>query len=170
MALWVGFCALSGIAISVVAQVVSSGIKVMVLAVIVGIGSNFFTEFVGAMQSQEPDIGKALSLVLAAMTLFGLRIFGPGIATGLISGGPQLGAGAAVGTALGAAGLAVAGGAAVVGGARLAARSGAALRSATSLSASARQSDNAPTRSATTAGAAAGKELKAGLEVSRSRT
>lgn len=103
----------------VLGNVVSSGIKVMVLAVIVGIGSNFFTEFVGAMQGQEPDIGKALSLVLAAMTLFGLGIFGPGIASGLVSGAPQLGAGAAVGTTLGAAGVAVLGGSAVIGGAGL---------------------------------------------------
>ena len=36
-------------------------------------------------------------------------IFGPGIANGLISGGPQLGAGAAVGTALAAGGIGVAG-------------------------------------------------------------
>src|SRR3546814_19818151 len=42
----------------VLGNVVSSGIKVMVLAVIVGIGSNFFTEFTGALQGQEPDIGQ----------------------------------------------------------------------------------------------------------------
>jgi len=103
----------------VLGNVVSSGVKVMVLAVIVGIGSNFFTSFVGAMQGQEPDIGKALSLVLAAMTLFGLGIFGPGIASGLVAGAPQLGAGAAVGTALGTAGVAVLGGGAVAGAAGL---------------------------------------------------
>jgi type IV secretion system protein TrbL len=37
--------------------------------------------------------------------MLGLTIFGPGIANGLIAGGPQLGAGAAVGTGLAAAGL-----------------------------------------------------------------
>ena len=58
--------------------------------------------------------------MLASLALLGLGIFGPGIATGLVSGAPQLGAGAAAGTALGAAGLAVAGGAALAGGARLA--------------------------------------------------
>ena len=36
--------------------------------------------------------------MLAALSLLGLGIFGPGIANGLVSGGPQLGAGAAVGT------------------------------------------------------------------------
>ena len=70
----------SFIAERVLGNVVSSGIKVMVLAVIVGIGSNFFTEFTTAVQGQEPDIGQALSLVLASLTLFGLGIFGPGIA------------------------------------------------------------------------------------------
>ena len=39
-----------------------------------------------------------MTLVLAALSLLGLGIFGPGIANGLVSGGPQLGAGAAVGT------------------------------------------------------------------------
>ena len=48
-------------------------------------------------------------LVLAALALLGLGIFGPGIATGLAAGAPQLGAGAAVGTALAAGGLGVAG-------------------------------------------------------------
>ncbi len=45
--------------------------------------------------------------MLAALAMLGLGIFGPGIATGLVAGAPQLGAGAAAGTALGAAGLAL---------------------------------------------------------------
>nr|WP_294814768.1 P-type conjugative transfer protein TrbL [uncultured Sphingomonas sp.] len=96
----------------VLGNVISSGIKVMVLAVIVGIGSNFFAEFTSALQGQEPDIAQAMSLALASLALFGLGIFGPGIASGLVSGAPQLGAGAAVATsALAAGGFAVAGGA-----------------------------------------------------------
>ncbi|MDT8760598.1 P-type conjugative transfer protein TrbL [Sphingomonas psychrotolerans] len=96
----------------VLGNVISSGIKVMVLAVIVGIGSGFFTEFASALQGKEPDIGQAMSLVLASLALFGLGIFGPGIASGLVSGAPQLGAGSAVATtALAAGGFAVAGGA-----------------------------------------------------------
>ena len=51
----------------VLGNVVSSGIKVMVLAVIVGIGSNFFAEFVSSMQGQEPDLGAAMSLALGAL-------------------------------------------------------------------------------------------------------
>ncbi|MBB5986522.1 P-type conjugative transfer protein TrbL [Sphingobium lignivorans] len=98
----------------VLGNVVSSGIKVMVLAVIVGIGSNYFTQFTTALQGQEPDIGQAMSLVLASLALFGLGIFGPGIASGLVAGAPQLGAGSAIATtALAAGGFAAAGGAGV---------------------------------------------------------
>lgn len=102
----------------VLGNVVGSGIKVMVLAVIVGIGSNFFSEFTTALQGQEPDIGQAMSLVLASLTLFGLGIFGPGIASGLVAGAPQLGAGAALGSAVGAAGVVALGGGAAMGAAR----------------------------------------------------
>lgn len=102
----------------VLGNVVSSGIKVMVLAVIVGIGSTFFSQFTTALQGQEPDIGQAMSLMLASLTLFGLGIFGPGIASGLVSGAPQLGAGAALGTTAGAAGITMLAGGAVAGGAR----------------------------------------------------
>ncbi len=126
----------------VLGNVVSSGIKVMVLAVIVGIGSGFFAEFVSALQGQEPDIGQAMSLVLASLALFGLGIFGPGIASGLVAGAPQLGAGAAVGTAIGAAGtMAIGGGAAMaaargIGGATLGAiRAGTSMGSAASTAA-----------------------------------
>jgi type IV secretion system protein TrbL len=104
----------------VLGNVVSSGIKVMVLAVIVGIGANFFSEFASALGGQQPDIGQAMSLVLASLTIFGLGIFGPGIATGLVSGAPQLGAGAAVGTAIGAAAIPMVAGGAAMGAARAA--------------------------------------------------
>ncbi|HSW19322.1 MAG TPA: P-type conjugative transfer protein TrbL, partial [Ramlibacter sp.] len=96
----------------VLGNVVSSGIKVLVLAVIVGIGSGLFAEF-QLPPGSEPSIDNALAIMLASLTLFGLGIFGPGIATGLVSGAPQLGAGAAAGTVLGVAGLAAAGTAAV---------------------------------------------------------
>ncbi|MEP9360107.1 P-type conjugative transfer protein TrbL [Sphingomonas sp. KR3-1] len=123
----------------VLGNVVSSGIKVMVLAVIIGIGSNFFTDFTDALQGQEPDINQAVSLMLASLTLFGLGIFGPGIASGLVSGAPQLGAGAALGTVAGTAGMTMlAGGAtmsaarAIGGGALGAVRAGTAMGSAAS--------------------------------------
>ncbi|WOB09650.1 MULTISPECIES: P-type conjugative transfer protein TrbL [Burkholderiales] len=104
----------SFLAEKVLGNVVSSGIKVLVLAVIVGIGSGLFGEFTAA-PAADPSIDHALVVMLASLAMLGLGIFGPGIATGLVSGAPQLGAGAAAGTAIGAGGLAVAGTAAVAG-------------------------------------------------------
>ena len=93
----------------VLGNIVASGIKVMVLAVIVGIGIGLFSQFTTTYAGGQPTIEQALSVVLAALAMLGLGIFGPGIATGLVSGAPQLGAGAAVGTGLAAAGLGAAG-------------------------------------------------------------
>lgn len=104
----------SFLAEKVLGNVVSSGIKVLVLAVIVGIGSGLFSEFTAA-PGADPSIDHALVVMLASLAMLGLGIFGPGIATGLVSGAPQLGAGAAAGTTISAAGLAVAGTAAVTG-------------------------------------------------------
>ena len=105
----------------VLGHVVSSGVKVLVLAVIVGIGSTLFDEFRAGFGGVQPSIEDAMTVVLASLCLLGLGIFGPGIATGIVSGGPQLGAGAAAGTALAAGGV-LAGG---VAGAKLAAGAGA---------------------------------------------
>ena len=107
----------------VLGNVVSSGIKVLVLAVIVGIGSTLFSEFTDAIGTAQPTIEDAMAIVLGALCLLGLGIFGPGIASGIVSGGPQLGAGAAAGTALAAGGVVAAGAAA--GGAALGAAGGA---------------------------------------------
>jgi len=101
------------------------GVKVMVLAVIVGIGTGLFAQFTATYAGGQPTIEQALSVVLAALALLGLGIFGPGIATGLVSGAPQLGAGAAAGTGLAVAGVAMAG----AGGIGLAARGGVAALS-----------------------------------------
>ncbi len=91
----------------VLGNVVSSGVKVLVLAVIIGIGSTLFAQFTQGAGGAQPTIDDAMTLVLAALTLLGLGVFGPGVANGIVSGGPQLGAGAVVGT-----GFLVAGGAA----------------------------------------------------------
>ena len=109
----------------VLGHVVSSGIKVLVLAVIIGIGSTLFAEFTSAI-STTPTIEDAMTIVLASLAMLGLGIFGPGIANGIVSGGPQLGAGAAAGTALAAGGLAVgaAAGARLAGGAAASAVAG----------------------------------------------
>ncbi|EPE7754816.1 P-type conjugative transfer protein TrbL, partial [Pseudomonas aeruginosa] len=109
----------------VLGNVVSSGIKVLVLAVIIGIGSTLFSQFTAGFGGATPTIDEAMAIVLAALSLLGLGIFGPGIANGIVSGGPQLGAGAAVGTGLAVAGAGVAAG----GGAMLAAKGGAAALS-----------------------------------------
>jgi type IV secretion system protein TrbL len=93
----------------VLGNVVSSGVKVLVLAVIVGIGSTLFSQFTQGFGANQPTIADAMAIVLAALSLLGLGIFGPGIANGIVSGGPQLGAGAAVGTGLAAGGVVAAG-------------------------------------------------------------
>jgi type IV secretion system protein TrbL len=93
----------------VLGNIVASGVKVMVLAVIVGIGTGLFSQFTQTYAGGQPTIEQALSVVLAALAMLGLGIFGPGIATGLVSGAPQLGAGAAFGTGLAVAGTAMAG-------------------------------------------------------------
>jgi type IV secretion system protein TrbL len=116
----------------VLGNVISSGVKVLVLAVIVGIGSMLFAQFTAGFGGNQPTINNAMALVLGALSLLGLGIFGPGIANGIVSGGPQLGAGAAVATGLAAGGAIVtgaglaAGGAGLAGGALLAGGRGAA--------------------------------------------
>ena len=109
----------------VLGNVISSGIKVLVLAVIIGIGSTLFGQFTAGFGGATPTIDDAMAIVLAALSLLGLGIFGPGIATGLVSGGPQLSAGAAVGTGLAVGGAAIAAGGATM----LAARGGGATLS-----------------------------------------
>jgi type IV secretion system protein TrbL len=118
----------------VLGGVVSAGVKVLVLAVIVGIGGGLFAQF-NPPAGVDPTMDNALALMLGAMAMLGLGIFGPGIATGLVSGAPQLGAGAAAGTALGVAGLAAAGVGAAAGAARVT-RSG--VSAASSLASGAR--------------------------------
>jgi type IV secretion system protein TrbL len=104
----------------VLGNVISSGVKVLVLAVIVGIGSTLFSQFTSGFGGNQPTIEDAMALVLAALSLLGLGIFGPGIANGIVSGGPQLGAGAAIGTGLAAGGVIAAGAGLAAGGVGLA--------------------------------------------------
>ena len=101
------------------------------------VADGIVVEFTAGFGGATPTIDDAMAIVLAALSLLGLGIFGPGIANGLVSGGPQLGAGAAIGTGLAAGGAVVAvgaaagavasGGASLVGGAAAAARGGAAM-------------------------------------------
>ena len=116
----------------VLGNVISSGIKLMVLAIVVGIGSSIFGTLV--RPTADITLTQAASTILAAIAVFGLAIFVPGIAAGLITGAPQLGAGAAVATTAAAGGTVVAGGMLTSGAARLAGRaSGAAIKAAASL-------------------------------------
>ncbi len=119
----------------VLGNVVSSGVKVMVLAVIIAIGANFFVNFTTALSGHDPALVDAMSLVLASLALLGIGIYGPSIAGALVSGGPQLGAGAAAGTLGAAAGAGMFAGGAVLAGARaVAATSQGAIGAATRLS------------------------------------
>src|ERR1700759_4786146 len=104
----------------VLGNVISSGVKVLVLAVIVGIGSTPFSQFTAGFGGNQPSIDGAMALGVGALSLLCLGSFGPGIANGIVSGGPQLGAGAAVGTGLAAGGSIMAGAGIAAGGAGLA--------------------------------------------------
>lgn len=92
--------------------VVSSGLKVLALAIVV---SGAQTVFEQLQPSTNPDIYEALSILVAAILLAMLAIFVPSLASALVTGGPALGAGAGVTGAL------AVGGAAALGGAGLAA-------------------------------------------------
>ncbi len=118
----------------VLGNIITSGIKLMVLAIVVGIGSTIFGD-IATPPTGDIDLRHAASIILAAIAVFGLAIFVPGIAAGLVSGAPQLGAGAAAGTAAGLVGVGVAGGAIASGSARAIGRAGgAAVTSAASMS------------------------------------
>ena len=114
----------SFLAEKVMGNIVASGIKLMVLAVIIGIGTTIFGEITAAFVPGQVTLEDAASVILGSLAIFALAIFGPGIATGLVSGAPQLGAGAAVGTMATAGAGTYAAGAMGAAGARGAARSG----------------------------------------------
>lgn len=119
----------------VLGNVVATGVKVLVLAIIIGIGTTIFQQFVIDFGGTPPTIEQVGSIALASLTLLGLAIFGPGIANGIVSGGPHLGAGAAVGSVMTAGGIGVAAGMGVASAAGLAARGGSAAAAMLSRSA-----------------------------------
>jgi P-type conjugative transfer protein TrbL len=61
----------------VLGNVISSGVKVLVLAVIVGIGSTLFSQFTSGFGGNQPTIENAMAMVLAALSLLGLGIYVP---------------------------------------------------------------------------------------------
>ena len=61
----------------VLGNVISSGIKVLVLSVIVGIGSTLFSQFTAGFGGNQPPIDDAMAIVLAALSLLGPWHFRP---------------------------------------------------------------------------------------------
>lgn len=89
--------------------VVSSGLKVLALAIVVSGARSVFDQL---QPSNAPDLYEALAILAASILLAMLAIFIPNVAAALVTGGPALGAGSAVTSALavgGADALAVAG-------------------------------------------------------------
>ena len=116
----------------VLGNVISSGIKLMVLAIVVGIGATLFGTLI--RPTGEITLTQAASTILAAIAVFGLAVFVPAMAAGLVSGAPQLGAGSAVATTAALGGTAVAGGMLAAGGASLGSRAaGGTIRAAAAL-------------------------------------
>lgn len=88
--------------------VVSSGLKVLALAIVVSGARSIFDQL---QPSANPDLYEALAILTASVLLAMLALFIPNLAAALVTGGPALGAGAAVtgGVAVGLAGLGAAG-------------------------------------------------------------
>ena len=131
-ALWRGT---SFISEPVLGQVITSGVRILVFAVVTGIGTQIFSQILPSSPTAELSLQDALTVLLASMTVGGLALYAPKIAAGIVSGAPQLGLGAAVAPA------AVVGGTVLLGGAGLAgaARAGAgAVASAATLGGAAR--------------------------------
>ncbi|MDQ8027467.1 MAG: P-type conjugative transfer protein TrbL, partial [Brevundimonas sp.] len=92
--------------------VISSGLKVLALAIVVSGARTIFDQL---QPSTNPDIYEALSILVAAILLAMLAIFIPNLASALVTGGPALGAGAARTGGLAVGGAALVGGAAIAG-------------------------------------------------------
>jgi len=118
----------------VLGNVITSGVKLMVLAVIIGIGSTLFGSVTDAFRTgDDVTLAQVMGTVLAAIVFFWMGIFAPSVASGLITGAPQLGAGSAFGTVAGAAAgtyVAGMGGRAAIGGAGGAVKAGASMAGA----------------------------------------
>ena len=66
----------------VLGNVISAGIKLMVLAIVVGIGATLFGTLI--RPTGEITLTQAASTILAAIAVFGLAVFVPAIAPGLV--------------------------------------------------------------------------------------
>lgn len=90
-ALWRGT---AFIAEPVLGQVVTSGVRILVFAVVTGIGTQIFGQILPSDPNAELGLQDALTILLASMTVGGLALYAPKIASGIVSGAPQLGLGA----------------------------------------------------------------------------
>ncbi|AQR63616.1 P-type conjugative transfer protein TrbL [Brevundimonas sp. LM2] len=113
--------------------VVSSGLKVLALAIVVSGARTIFDQL---QPSANPDVYEALTILVASLLLAMLAIFIPNLASALVTGGPALAAGSAL-----TGGLAVAGAGALAAGA--AAGAGAMAGRAAAVSGSARSASGA---------------------------
>lgn len=102
--------------------VVSSGLKVLALAIVVSGARTIFDQL---QPSTNPDIYEALTILVAAILLAMLAVFIPNLASALVTGGPALGAGALATGGLVVGGAGLLSGAALVGAGGLAAGAGA---------------------------------------------
>jgi type IV secretion system protein TrbL len=92
--------------------VVSSGLKVLALAIVVSGARSVFDQL---QPSANPDMYEALAILAASLLLAMLAIFIPNLAAALVTGGPALGAGAAISGALAVGGVTALAGAATAG-------------------------------------------------------
>lgn len=83
-----------------IGYVFSGGIRLMVLAIIVSMGSSLFTSIT---LSADPTIQEAIAAFLASLVFVVLAFYGPALASDLVTGGPSLAGGAAFATAASAA-------------------------------------------------------------------
>jgi type IV secretion system protein TrbL len=137
--------------------VVASGVKLMVLTLVAGIGDSMFSQM--RLNATQVSVRTALDVALAAVVLMILAIVGTRLAGDLISGGPSLGAGAAAAAAGGAAGAAYGTGQLVAGTGRNATAAGGWALNAVRSAATAFKSGG--TSLAVSAGSSAGKGVAA---------
>ena len=84
--------------------VVSYGLKFLTLALIISIGYGVFSRL---QPSAELTLNEAFSISLAALSLMMLAMHAPAVASEMITGGPQLGAGAIGGSIAGTSAIAL---------------------------------------------------------------
>ena len=107
--------------------VVSAGLKALALAIVVSGARSVFDQL---QPSANPDMYEVLAILAASLLLAMLAVFIPNLAAALVTGGPTLGAGAALTGSMAVGGVAAVGAAGAAGVAGLAGRSAAAARTA----------------------------------------